>query len=574
MRARLRLLLGDRRSRQRGSILSSVLIIVAFLSILIGAVMTELTSSFLISRTLVSRMEREATVTSAVELGIHQLQSDAQNGVVPPNCARDTRGPRFVSMNNSPAVVLQTCAGIIPDKTIDLAGGAFVVDGVHDTTNGRDRYLVTDSSGRLYSYSFGQTSVGWSIPVGGPPTSAPFVFPNVADAPDATILVPVASRPGCTGPCVAVYDDSGGTPGFRCVLETSGSVNVSPAIETTSGGPQNFPGYVFIADSSGNLYVFADGAGCNMASPFSGLGGHAAGPPLVFQGAMNRQGHVTTISDEVFLLVTNGSGTSLQHWSYSESTDTTEPGEPPAVSFTRINSASLTGTVGGNAVGYAISSTVPSPGATLRLVAAGPSGSLEVARISVASGPSYSISTGPSKALQTAMTRPPSYCRCPVQDLVGAGGANGMLYLLDSNLNVLYSYAGTEAINTTPRADANGDWYFGADDGSVYDVEVPLAGPNLFMAAKFGPGGAIRSSPVVGTCASGPCLYFGSSTAGGYFVSLGATRILELRACVTSAPGSTICADNPQLWARVEVGSAAIVGGKGVYVQGWSYYSP
>ena len=53
----------DRRRRQRGSVLSGLLIIVAFLAILIGSIMSELTSSFLISRTLVTRVQREATVT-------------------------------------------------------------------------------------------------------------------------------------------------------------------------------------------------------------------------------------------------------------------------------------------------------------------------------------------------------------------------------------------------------------------------------------------------------------------------------------------------------------------------------
>jgi len=245
------------------------------------------------------------------------------------------------------------------------------------------------------------------------------------------------------------------------------------------------------------------------------------------------------------------------------------------VSFTLISSISLTGSVGGNAVGYAISSTVPTPGTTLRLAVAGASGNLELVRIVVGSGPSYSVpSPGPGNSLQTALSRPPSWCRCPGQDLVGAGGANGTLFLMDSNLNIVYRYAGTAVINTTPRADGNGDWYFGADDGSTYDVELPLSGQLLFLAAQFGPGGAIRSSPVVGVCSSGPCLYFGSTTSGAYFVRLGSTRIMDLRACVSSAPGSTNCAANPRLWARVEVGSPSVVGAKGVYVQGWSYYSP
>ena len=59
--------------------------------------MTELTSSFLISRTQVNRMQAEATVTSAVELGIHQLQTSS----VPAVCAQDSRGPWYVNLNLS-----------------------------------------------------------------------------------------------------------------------------------------------------------------------------------------------------------------------------------------------------------------------------------------------------------------------------------------------------------------------------------------------------------------------------------------------------------------------------------------
>jgi len=87
----LGLVVKDRRRRQRGSVLSGLLIIIAFLAILLGSIMSELTSSFLVSRTLVTRVQREATVTSAVEVGIHQLQSSAAPAV----CARDSRGPWF-----------------------------------------------------------------------------------------------------------------------------------------------------------------------------------------------------------------------------------------------------------------------------------------------------------------------------------------------------------------------------------------------------------------------------------------------------------------------------------------------
>jgi hypothetical protein len=199
--------------------------------------------------------------------------------------------------------------------------------------------------------------------------------------------------------------------------------------------------------------------------------------------------------------------------------------------------------------------------------------------VRIAVGPAYTMSTGASIALGTAITRPPSWS----QGLIGVGGASGRLFLLSPSLVTQWTYDGAAdgfpAINSTPDADANGDWYFGADDGYVYDVEIPAGPPpgQLFKAARFGPGGAIRSSPIVGIgagCNPGPCMYFGSSTAGSYFAQIGLTRIIDLRACASSTPCSTTAVPNPRLWARVEVGTPIRVGGKGVYVQGWSYYSP
>ena len=61
----LQLLLHDGRRRQRGSVLSGLLIIVAFLAILIGGLLTELTSSFVLSRDQMTRVKTEATVATA-----------------------------------------------------------------------------------------------------------------------------------------------------------------------------------------------------------------------------------------------------------------------------------------------------------------------------------------------------------------------------------------------------------------------------------------------------------------------------------------------------------------------------
>ena len=577
----LQLLLHDGRRRQRGSVLSGLLIIVAFLAILIGGLLTELTSSFVLSRDQMTRVKTEATVTSAVELGIHQLEG----GPVPAVCAQDARGPWYLTLNGHDAAVTQTCSGIVPEVATGLAAGSFTVDGIHDTAGGNNRYLVANTSGRLNSYPFGQTQPSWSIPVGGRPTAPPLAQRDPNSAVDVSLLVPVAEPGGtCSGHCVALYTDPGSTPSFVCDMPASVSVTAQPAAEVTAGGSAHFPGYAFFGDAGGDLYVYnsAEDGGCNPLASNS-LGGAVVGAPLVFPGTVTKTGNSTTINDEVIVLVSGTSSTQLLHMRYSETSDP-QGGVTPSLS---LAAPPLALAVGGNAVGYAINSTVPVVGSTLSLAVATAFGRLGMARIAVGSGPSYSMSTGASIVLPNGslVARAPYWCHCPVLgptqdliDLIGVGGTNGFLYLFNNALSLAYTYDGQQdgrpAIQTTPMADANGDWYFGASDGFVYDVEIPVSGRQLFKAAKFGPGGAIASSPIVGACVAGPCMYFGSSTLGSYFARIGSTRVSDLRACVSPTSGSTSCAANPRLWARVQVGPAAIWGNFGVYVQGWSYYSP
>ncbi len=573
----LPLLLHDGRRRQRGSVLSGLLIIVAFLAILIGGLLTELTSSFVLSSDQMARVKTEATVTSAVELAIHRLEG----GPVPAVCAQDARGPWYLTLNGRDAAVTQTCSGIVPEVATGLAAGSFTVDGIHDTARGNDRYLVANTSGGLYSYPFGQTLPSWSKAVGGAPTAPPLSQRDPNSAVDVSLLVPLAKPGGtCGGHCVALYTDPGSTPSFVCDMPASVSVTAQPAAEVTAGGSAHFPGYAFFGDAAGDLYVYnsTEDGGCNLLASNS-LGGAVVGAPLVFPGIVTKTGNSTTISDEVFVLVSGASSTQLLHLRYSETTDP-QGNVTPGLG---LAAAALPLAIGGNAVGYAISSTLPAVGSTLSLAVSTASGRLGMAAIAVGSGPFYSMSSGASIVLPngSGAARAPYWCHCPGQGgpgLIGVGGTNGFLYLFSKVLSLAYTYDGQPdgrpAITTTPMADANGDWYFGASDGFVYDVEIPLSGPQLFKAAKFGPGGAIASSPIVGACIAGPCMYFGSSTLGSYFVRIGSTRVSDLRACVSPTSGSTSCAANPRLWARVQVGPPAIWGNFGVYVQGWSYYSP
>jgi hypothetical protein len=549
-------------------VLSAVLIIVIFLAIMIGALLTELTDSFALSRDLVSKVNTEATVTSAVELAINQLQG----GPVPPICAQDTSNnplpPRAESwtltLNGHPAAVSQTCNAIVPEVATGLAAGSFYVDGIHDTVAGRNRYLVGDAN-QLWAYPFGSTMPSWAISLAGGATAPPLTATDPNGSID--ILAPAGNN-------VVVFNErSGGTPVPSCNLATTGTVSASAAVGA------NFQGYAFIGDT-GRLYVYDARAGgaCAWRASVS-LTGSVAAAPLVFPGSVTSQSQTSSVSDEIFLLVTSASSTSLQHWTYTESTTDCngngkggcDGGQRTVTTYnlTRNSSLALSGY---NAVGYGLSAST----APLSLAVATASGRLDVTQIG--SGPSYLMSSVVSVMLPngSAAGRAPFWCHCPGPnpDLIGVGATNGFLYLFNTGLNLAYSYDGQQPINTTPMADANGDWYFGANDGSVYDVEIPLSGTQMFKAAKFGPGGSIASSPIVGSCPAGPCLYFASSSSGSYFVRIGSTRISDLRACITSGSGSTACAGNPRLWTRVQVGPAAIWGNLGVYVQGWSYYSP
>jgi hypothetical protein len=304
------------------------------------------------------------------------------------------------------------------------------------------------------------------------------------------------------------------------------------------------------------------------------LGGTAVGAPLVFPGT-NQSNQV---GDDVFVVVTTGAGTTLQHWSYLETTDH----DGTTSSLSRL--ANLNINIGSGAVGYSPDSTALSSKTPITLAIASASGRLALVRISVKNS-NYSMSLTLNRNLPNGAgtSRAPYWCtaRCQGTDLIGVGGSNGTLYLLNASLNVAFSYteAGLAAINTTPVADVNGDWYFGADNGLVYDVELPPSGTQMFKAASFGPGqGQIRSSPFAGSpggCSGCIAMYFGSTGSGGraYFAQIGKIRLMDVTSCLTSGPTSTACTGAARLWTRIEVGDPQYVGGQGVNMVGWSYFT-
>ena len=113
------------------------------------------------------------------------------------------------------------------------------------------------------------------------------------------------------------------------------------------------------------------------------------------------------------------------------------------------------------------------------------------------------------------------------------GGQNGRLSLFDSSLNPVASYAGTSPINTSPAADGAGNWYVGADDGYVYELQN--IGGQMVKANRYGNMGAIGSSVQVAGCATGICVYLGTLGNRLYLIPLNA-RDAVLKACITSSP--------------------------------------
>jgi hypothetical protein len=165
----------------------------------------------------------------------------------------------------------------------------------------------------------------------------------------------------------------------------------------------------------------------------------------------------------------------------------------------------------------------------------------------------------------------PFWCHCPGStNLIGVGADNGTLYVLDTNLAIVSTYAAGSPIRTSPIADAMGDWYFGADDGQLREVQDQGNRAMVAIASYGTAGGPIQSSPVLGDCPVGICVYLGSSDASAYLVGLNARRAV-ITSCVTSAPPACLGV-NPRLWADVVVEVAGSP--RTVHVEGWSYYSP
>ncbi|HEX9097401.1 MAG TPA: hypothetical protein VF990_15030 [Candidatus Dormibacteraeota bacterium] len=538
----LRALLADRRRSQRGSVLSGVLIMVAFLAIIAGALMTELSTNFLLSNALVDRVGTEATVNSAAELALNQLQNTALNSGCPT--------PSALTLNGQTAAVsVVSCAPVVDQRSLpafrQIASSApFTIDASHVNVIGRDEYLVGDSGGNVFAFQYGQSIATWSQSLGGSVTGPPMAMPDVSDANQISNLVPVSNAtaspafgPPCGSACVALLleDPPGSAPWqLQCYMTTAAPVTTAPA---AGGAP--FPALTFLGDADGALYAVSateSGLCARQASVSTGYGAIVGGPIVLANGN----------KDEVFV-VANSSPSRFLHYTYSSG---------------RFNLSDNWALPTSGAVGLAVEqSTAPT-----RLAVTFSSGTVAMLRIDSTFDPS-TLAVG---SVGSGVTNDPYWCHCPAGNLIGVAGTNGTLYVLDTNLNLYASYPGGSSIRTSPAADGGGDWFFGTTNGQIYEVQKPAGTTAMTLAANYGTAGAIRSSPILAPCPAGICIYFGSADSNLYLVSLDA-RDAVLTTCISAAPPACSGA-NPRLWTRVEVGVAGSP--QTVHVQGWSYYSP
>jgi hypothetical protein len=537
----IRALLNDRRRSQRGSVLSGVLIIVAFLAIISGALMTELSTNFLLSNNLQNRVQTQATVSSAAEVALNQLQATPLNAACP--------NPTQVSVNGQTAAAsIVSCVSVIDSRspqsfTRVASSNPFRTDGTLAQPAGLNDYLVGDSGGTVLDYTFGQTAARWRVPLGGTVTGTPLAMADPSSGGQFLDLVP-ASGPVCDPApfCISVLSDDGSRaqPRQQCVIAAQAQVMTQPAVG------RNNPRFAFAGDTAGRLYAVDTGGTCDVESTATADGPIVAGP-VVFPCSSGCGGRRT---DWVFVISSSGGSSELEAFTFSSSQLL------PAGGL----SLGLSGPIGLDVE----ASTLPS---RIAITFAGG----QVALVQIDGGGNMT-SPPVRRPIQGGISAAPFWCRCPgsPSNLVGVAGNNGTLYVYqpDANMSLYAKYVGGSAIRTSPVADAAGSWYFAADDGHLYEVQK-AGGTTMTLAASFGSAGAFRSSPILAPCRLDICIYLASTDAKAYLVDLDA-RDVVMTVCLGTVSGG--CSGvNPRLWTSVEIGVAN--NPQAVHVQGWSYYS-
>ena len=531
-------LLKDRRRSQRGSVLSGVLIMTAFIAIISGALMTELSTNFLLSHTLLNRVANEATDNSAIELSLSQLQSTQLNAPCPSL-------PTATVNNLTAAATYVSCWPTVDVRSpqfrqIGTSSGAFNVDGIHVQLGQLNDYIVGDAAGNVFDYPFGSATQRWALDLDGAVTAPPLVMARPGHSGQFLDVIPLSGSPTCptSGSCLSVRIDntSFAAPPELCVITTTSgaAVTTQPAASPSVGG------LVYFADGANLEANDVAGAACASKSSvtISGSRPVVAGPV-----AFPCTGGCGQIVDYIYAIVSSATSSRLVEYTY-DAKDGLEPAGSWALPWANASGIALQG------------ATLP---AGLAITFGG--GVVALYRIG-SNGPTFLNSQPVAGGIADA----PYWCGpC---NLFGVGAQNGGLYLFNSSLNPVASYAGTgSAINTTPAVDGAGDWYFGADDGYVHEVQNQAG--QMVQVNRYGGMGKVGSSVEVGGCATGICVYLGTLGNRLYLVPLDA-RDAVLSACITAAP-PTCSGANPRLRASVEVGASGSP--QTVHVQGWAYYS-
>lgn len=532
----LRALLSDRKRSQQGSVLSGVLIMTAFVAIISGALMTELSGTFLVSQDLLNRAQNQATVNSAIELSVSTLQGSQLYSGCPALVSR-------VDLNNRTAVpTYASCWPTIRESQngtrVGNTSAAFNLDGAQLQGNGFSDYLVGNSSGSVFDYRFGSTSPRWSLQLNGTLTAQPLVAAN-SSMNQALDVFPVTG-PACpfAASCLLVWSDnnSSGPPSARCVIPTSGPIVSEP------GASASNPGYVYYSHGSRLEVSDFSGNGCETAvSSVSTSANVVAGPVVLRCTSCNR------VTDDVYVVVSDNVSSRLVWYTFT-------------ANYSNLSQAGSLTLPSPNVAGMdASSSTTPASiaitfgggGIALAHVAANGSMTTPAATTSVAAG----------------ILDAPYWC-AGCGTVFGVGAQNGVLYLFDAALNLKGSYSTGSRISTSPAADGGGNWYVGTDDGYVHELQLQN-GPGLVQVKRYGSMSQFGSSAQVGPCTTGICIYLGAVDGNVYLVPLDA-RHAVISACISTSP--PVCSGaNPRLWAEVEIGAAG--NRQAIHVQGWSYYS-
>ncbi|HKW60289.1 MAG TPA: hypothetical protein VJR46_11120 [Candidatus Dormibacteraeota bacterium] len=531
---RLKLFLRDRDRAQRGSVLSGVLIITAFIAILSGALMTSLSANFIVAHDLITRTVNEATIHSSLELAIDRVQNTQLTSA----CPNLSPAPTLNGLNTS--VTYLSCA-LVTDSSpaaIPIAGASPVaLDGTYFSLPGvlpgsGNEYLAVDSNGTLYGYTFGAAAAAWQFGVGGMPTAPP--TPMAAGYGEIADLVPERDASGNYGVAV-IEETTPGQPSLKCTMATGPNAKVA----ASPAASRNPSGVAYFGDQGGTLYAYdASARGSCGQLGSSSAGDPIVAGPVVFPGS-------TAHNDRLFVVTADTTSSALVEYRYSGNTR----------SLTRVASLDLPAP---SAVGLDVDSTsLPA-----RIAITFANGTVAIVQVSTSS----SMAILGTTVAATSLAKPPTWClTCRGGNgAIGVGGPGGV-FVYDTRLNLHMSLNGV-SIATSPTPDAGGDWFAGGSNGALYELNATtLIASHVFPVGS----GAITSTPVVNPCPQGLCVYFGASGSNAFLIPLD-QRDVTVSACIFTQ--GSCASGTPRLWAHVAVGAAG--NAQAVRVLGFSYYSP